>query len=770
MPGRRGFQGRFVGWSAVAILATYAMFVGGAWAPTYSVFFRVITLVLASAGLTVWVVVAIRDPFWRPRTTLAPAFLAAFAAFVVSALVSRFPRFGFEYLAWSVLLAALYLLLQRLMVSPFFRARLVGFATFAVLAIGTWYLVAVAARWIEWWNLVGRLAAPPLRPGFESLVFGNPSAVLTMSMLLAAPTVAAHWGASGARTGLAAIIVLLTSFVVVASGSRAGWLAIAMAVGIVGMLFAMSPVGRRLLHSVLRSGKAIAAAAAGVAAASLLALAVAPGLLARAGAGGEALRGTFYQASLRMFESSPLVGTGPGTWAPLRVTYTLAGETDYYIPHAHSLYFQTLAEFGLIGVVAGLVVAAYLARLLARAIRGEDPTVRRMGWAALLATVYFAAHQLLDFYENAPAILFAFAIPIAWLDGVATSPPAAPIEQEGRGRRMDRIRRPLLAAGVAVVVAAVGFLGWSETAATNMNDGTIAMNTGDVASAIGPLETAARMDPAMPPYRFTLGLARADNGNPRGAESEFLAAATTDDLPIAWLNLAAVRVELGDRPGAGEALDRALRLGEQQAAIALAGGTIATQLGDRERAVALYARAALLLPSLAGDPWWTADETRAGLWAEALPRAIAEAEPTVRFELAMESGDLTAARQALADVGDATVRETLDLVLAAWTGDDASLVALEQRARERPLDYALVNWSGRLLRREGDAAAAAGYERWADTVAVLSSAGSYEARVVDIAGDERLAGVSSAFYGHYTYRRPTPWNQFVGSLPVIAYR
>jgi hypothetical protein len=28
MPRQRGFQGRFFGWSAVAILATYAMFVG----------------------------------------------------------------------------------------------------------------------------------------------------------------------------------------------------------------------------------------------------------------------------------------------------------------------------------------------------------------------------------------------------------------------------------------------------------------------------------------------------------------------------------------------------------------------------------------------------------------------------------------------------------------------------------------------------------------------------------------------------------------------
>ena len=48
----------------------------------------------------------------------------------------------------------------------------------------------------------------------------------------------------------------------------------------------------------------------------------------------------------------PLTGQGPGSWAPDRIAFTDASEIDYYIPHAHNVPAQTLAEFGLVGVVA----------------------------------------------------------------------------------------------------------------------------------------------------------------------------------------------------------------------------------------------------------------------------------------------------------------------------------------------------------------------------------------------------------------------------------
>ena len=73
-----------------------------------------------------------------------------------------------------------------------------------------------------------------------------------------------------------------------------------------------------------------------------------------------------------------------------------------------------------------MVAIAALGWLVLGGMRDPDPTRRRWGWAAFFGVVYFGTHQLLDFYANMPAILFAFAIPIAWLDATAPRVLAAP--------------------------------------------------------------------------------------------------------------------------------------------------------------------------------------------------------------------------------------------------------------------------------------------------------------------------------------------------------
>jgi tetratricopeptide (TPR) repeat protein len=768
MPGQRGLQRRVIGWAAVAVLAAYALFVGGAWAPTFWAPYRVLTLILAIVGIVVWMVVAARNPEWRPRSALAPAFAAALLAFLLSTVMSRYPRFGFEYLAWSILLVALYLILQRLMASPFFRARLISFAVIAGVVIGLWYVAAVFARWFEWWSLVGRLTAPPLRPGFESLMLGNPSAVMTASVLLAAPAVAMLWGASRTRSAIALLIVLLSLFVVVASGSRAGWLAVGLASVVVGGLWLLAPDHRGWLTSALRSRWVKVGLVPVALVVGIVAVAFGPGLMIRAGSGGENLRFGYVLSSLRMFESSPILGTGPGTWAPLRVANTVAGETDYYIPHAHNLFVETLAEFGVIGVMAGLVAAFFLGRLLLRSVRAPDPKVRHMGWAALFATAYFAAHQLLDFYANLPAILFAFAIPVAWLDAAQERDPTHPKAVAAAAWLPPRARPVLAAGGIAVILVAAGYLGWSERAALEMEDGTSALNGLAYERAIPSLERAVAIDPAMPPYHLALGLALANTGQPARAELEFMVTAEADDLPEAWLNLAAIRLERGDEAGATAALARAARLGYQQAAIALAAGDLWLELGRRDDAIEAFESAVLLLPSLAGDPWWRADEARERVWHEVSERVLAKVPATVRFEMALEAADLASAGEAVEAIESLDGRDTFQLILEAWDGNPEEVAALEQRARERPLDGTIVNWCARVLRRIGDDAGAQRYVQWAETLTALSSTAGFQARIVGDDASFIVGGINSLFYGHFTYRRPTPSNHLINGLPHVA--
>jgi tetratricopeptide (TPR) repeat protein len=322
---------------------------------------------------------------------------------------------------------------------------------------------------------------------------------------------------------------------------------------------------------------------------------------------------------------------------------------------------------------------------------------------------------------------------------------------------------------VVAVVGAAAFLAWSETGAFLMRDGTALMNDRKPAAAVPKLEAAVAMDPAMPPYRLALGLALADTGDLSGAEPQFASAARSDGLPQAWLDLAAVRARLGNANGAHDALLEALRLGRQQSGVALAAGVVALEIGDRETAVESFTQALLLSPSFAGDPWWTSDPVRASVWPEVYERAVANTFPTSIVEMALETGDANAARAAIPAIEDPYLRSASSDAIDAWEGDDGALDRLMQRAHDRPVDTFAVNWCARLLRRAGDDDGAAKFAGWAETVYGEASIGGYEVRIWTKRTSHVVAGVSTLFYGHYTYRRPVPNVQLVDWLPELGF-
>jgi O-antigen ligase/tetratricopeptide (TPR) repeat protein len=758
---------RLVGWGAIALLTTYCILIGGGWSGIYEVDLRRLSLVLATLGIAGWIVVAIRDPFWRPRTALAPAFVVALAALTLTTITSTAPRLGLEYVAWSVVLVALYLLLARLMAAPFFRERILALTTIAAFTIGLAFLIVSGAAWSRWWGYLGQLAAPPLRPGVEGLTFGNPSAVMTASVLLTTSAIAYLAGTSRARAALALAAVAISIAVTVISGSRSGWLAIAVALGVTTVLWILPAAHRRWIVVQSRTRLVRALGATILAVGLLMAVVAGPGILERASAGGEAYRTAFFAASIRMFESSPLVGIGPGNWAPQRIPFTAAGEVDYYIPYGHDIYLQTAAEQGIVGLAAGIVVLLFLGRLLLGAVRDSDPVRQRVGWCAIFATIYFGAHQLLDFYANAPAILFAFAVPIAWLD--ATWPGAqAHVVGPGRPAADPRRRwvggRVVAGTGVFVIVVSVLFLGWAEAGAQSMRLGRTALDDGDVPAAIDAIGSAVSSDPGIPAYHFSLGLALAKADRLASAETEFLASASFDDLPEAWLDLAAVRARLGDVSGSRAALMQAMRMGRQQAGVALGVGATYLELGDEGNAIDAFAQALRLAPSLAGDAWWAADPARAAIWPAVYETASASASPGLRFELALEMGDDQAALAAIRAIPNPGTQTTDRLALAAWTGDESALSDLAARAQANPLDGAPVIWLARIAARRGDTQAETRYRDWLSII----DEGADELRVQDGSRDGIVAGTSALYYGHFDYRRPTPIDQLVPWLPHLV--
>lgn len=754
---------RLLAWAVIAALATYLLFFGGAWLGLYLTDLRIVTVAAAAGLLVGWAVVAVRNPAWRPRSVLLPAIFAALASLAISTVFSRYPRISLEYLGYAVVLAALYLLLVRLLADPFFRQRIVTLASAFFVAVVAGYIFLVVRHWIDWWSTAGVLAVPPLRAEYESLTYGTPSTVFTVAAMLAVPTVATVFRAPRLGWPAAVGVAFLVGLIALLTGSRAGWVAMG-AAGAVTIAVAVADRGAKATLIAITAPRVRRLLAIVALLGLVVAVVLGPAILHRTADAGESTRLTFTRIALELFTESPVVGTGPGSWVIERVRYTRPDETDEYIPHAHNLYAQTLGELGLLGAAAGLLLAASLVLLCWRAIRSQDPTRRLWGWLTFVALVYFAAHQVFDFYPNMPAVLFTAAIPVAFLDALAVSHPSAP-------KRLFAFSTLPRLAGIgaaAIVALSIAGLLLQEVPSRSHDEAVELANGGDWAAALAPATTAANEDPDVSPYQFTAGLAAAWNGNHVAAAERLAVVAERDDFPEAWLDLAAEQAELGKTDEALASLRAALRLGRQRPVISMPAGDLALRLGDTEVAIEAFAEALSVTPSLAGDPWWTSDPARAAAWPAILQRADAKVLPTDRWELALMHGDVKSATTLASSSGDAAYTAEL---IRAWSGDEAARDALLAGCDATPRAITELLWCTRLADRAGDKEAGARYRFIANVTAAGSYRQAHELRV-DLSPPTVypiLEGGASIAWGTYTYRRVTAWDMLAPSLVRLGF-
>jgi tetratricopeptide (TPR) repeat protein len=749
-------------WIAVLLLAIYGILIGGSWIGIYEPHLRLVTMVLTGALLLGWLIVAWRIPESRPRSVMWPAIVASLGSLAISTATSRVPRVSLEYLGYAVVLAALYLWLVRLLANPDLRARLVAFTSMCFIALAGIFVGLIVLAWLDWWSALGHLAVPPLRPGFIGITYGNPSAALTIVALLAMPALATFAGWT--RRGVVATMLILATVAIVAllSGSRAGWLALALTTLIVLLAWLAGPSNRVLARDFVArhagtTPRRITVAVVGIGVA-VLAVALAPPILQRVTGGGEEVRLTYQVIALRIFASAPLLGAGPGTWAVVRPEFTQPGELNDYVPYTHNLETQTLSDLGLLGAVAGLVLVANVLWLLRDGFRDSDRQRRRWAIVGTIGLLYFGLHQLLDVYANAPAILFTAVLPIAFLDATREAVPIA----RGKKLRWPAALGPAIAVAVLIAVPALTI---QELPAIDASDAVVLANAGEWAAADPPARRAAAADPAMAPYAFTAGLTAARAGDHASAAAYFERVVQTDDVPEAWLNLAAERAALGQPDQALPAIERALRIGLRRPAVAMAAGELALRLGDEDLAVAAFVPALLMSPSLAADPWWAADPARAAALDRAAGEILATPDPA-QWQIALMLGRTDEAKALAAGLSDPGL--TL-AVVAAWSGDAGALATLFAHCEAQPLDAGNLYWCARLAARVGDLARRDRYR----FVASLTPAGTFdggaEVRVSDHPMLGRsLAGNPAIFWGTYTYRRTTPFDVLVPSLVHLA--
>jgi hypothetical protein len=173
-----------------------------------------------------------------------------------------------------------------------------------------------------------------------------------------------------------------------------------------------------------------------------------------------------WRAAVRIARTQPIRGTGAGSYQLQYPRYRTQG---LYVADAHSLYLQSFAELGVVGLVLILVVVLGILGGLATRIRGPD----RGLYAALLAvSSAWALHQAFDWDWQMPAA----SIGVVMLAGLALSR-----LKDGRsGRAGLPAGRAVVALGWLVLAIAPLLAGISYA---RLHTGVRALQRGDCAAA-----------------------------------------------------------------------------------------------------------------------------------------------------------------------------------------------------------------------------------------------------------------------------------------------
>lgn len=397
---------------------------------------------LAALGGVLWLLGRGSDPVVVNPAALLPV------PFLLYALASVLWLAPAQWLAWREWLLWLQMWLVFVLMLHFGRSRrqtgvIVG--AFVVLGLVGVAMAAYQRYGNPQWMMLGRTQAEQFI-GRSAGMFGIPNSLAGLLELMTPACLALVFSRATkpvvkvACGWLAALFV----FAVVLTGSRGGWISLALVLMLWPMLDGRN--WRRRLTGVL--AVFMIAAAGGWALYRFSDYArsrIQPFLEGQF----ELSRPIIWKAGLQIWRDHPLLGSGAASYNVLFDQYRPKGfinEPDW----AHNDYLNTLSDYGLVGFTLWIVAGGVLLRLGWRAVQ----RVRREGnstsnvfslwkWrlGLFLGLLAFAFHLAVDFHTKLPALAFAAAVAGALL-----------LREEPGLRRMVSV--PVARLGGLVMIAA----------------------------------------------------------------------------------------------------------------------------------------------------------------------------------------------------------------------------------------------------------------------------------------------------------------------------
>jgi O-Antigen ligase len=244
-------------------------------------------------------------------------------------------------------------------------------------------------------------------------------------------------------------------------------------------------------------------------------------------------------------------GSGPGTFQLLWLPHSPPNFS--YIQNAHSLYFETLAETGVVGLA---LLVGFFGLVLTRAIRLVTTTrfehrTRAAGAAAAL--VAFAISAASDWIWQVPVLPVAFLLLAAAV--------LAPHSQPAALEYAPTTRRVFRAVAVVTALACLAAIAVPLAETLDLRSSQVAATSGNLGLALHDARNAAGWEPRAATPQIQLALVQETQGDLRGALVSARRAA--HDEPgnwSTWLILARLDAEANNPVAAVSAYGRARSL------------------------------------------------------------------------------------------------------------------------------------------------------------------------------------------------------------------
>lgn len=258
----------------------------------------------------------------------------------------------------------------------------------------------------------------------------------------------------------------------------------------------------------------------------------------------------YWSSALDAFSRHPIGGVGAGSF---QLWWTAHGSISSYVVNAHSLFFETLAETGLLGAALLLAMGAGLTGILQRWRRSQAD--RGLLAAVLGASVAFVVAAGVDWVWQIPAVSVVFLLLVAVGAARRGSSRTRPAPASGRPHLGEAIR------WIALALAGVAAIAVPTATGLSLRESQAQARDGRLSPALHDARTAAGWQPYGASPQLQQGLVLELKGEyAAAADATRRAAENAPSDWSTWLVLARIEAERGHPDTALAAYRRARSL------------------------------------------------------------------------------------------------------------------------------------------------------------------------------------------------------------------